>query len=156
MIKISIPNYKELEINHLCLDFNGTLAYHGTLKPHVAEVLMVLAKEIEIHVLTADTFCCAEEELKDLPINLVIIPSDKQAATKLKFVENLGFENAVCVGNGRNDAKMLKEAAVGIVIIQEEGAAVSSILNADIACHNIEDALHLLLYPNRMIATLRS
>ena len=61
----------------------------------------------------------------------------------------------VCIGNGRNDSLMLKEAALGICLIQAEGANVVSLLNADIACKSAKDALELLLNPKRLIATLR-
>ncbi|MFA5905594.1 MAG: hypothetical protein WC836_16810 [Desulfobacula sp.] len=36
------------------------------------------------------------------------------------------------VGNGANDRLMLKEAAIGITVLQEEGLAVSSLLEADL------------------------
>jgi len=156
MIEIKIPDYKTLKIEHLCLDYNGTLAFHGKLKEKVSEVLCELAQHLDIHVLTADTFGNVKEEMKDLPVEIVLIGKEEQAKGKLQFVENLGFDNSVSIGNGRNDAKMLKEAAIGIAIMQEEGAASVAILNANIVCNNILDALHLLLYPTRIIATLRS
>lgn len=156
MIEIKIPDFKTLELKHLCLDYNGTLAFHGELKEKVGEVLTVLSQELEIHVLTADTFGNVKQQMKDLPVDIVVIGNEDQAKGKLEFVERLGFENSVCIGNGRNDVKMLKESALGIAMLQEEGAASASILNADIVCKDILDALHLLLYPTRMIATLRS
>jgi soluble P-type ATPase len=51
---------------------------------------------------------------------------------------------------------MVKEAALGIAVIEKEGAAVETLLAADIVCGNILDALELLLNPKRLIATLRS
>ena len=156
MIEIIVPDYKTFKLEHLCLDYNGTLAFHGELKDKVGEVLTVLAQHLEVHILTADTFGNVKEQLKDLPVDIVLIGKDEQAKGKLQFVEDLGFENSVCMGNGRNDAKMLKEAAIGIALVQEEGAASVAVLNADIVCKDILDALHLLLYPTRMIATLRS
>lgn len=156
MIEIKIPDFKTLKIEHLCLDYNGTLAYHGSLKDQVGEILSVLSEHLTIHILTADTFGNVKEVMQDLPVDIVLIGSDKEVKNKLEFIEGLGFENSVCIGNGRNDAKMLKEAAVGIAMLQEEGAASVAIMNADIVCHDILDALHLLLYPSRMIATLRS
>ena len=60
------------------------------------------------------------------------------------------------MGNGRNDALMLKEAALGIAVIQEEGGAVETLLAADIVTHSVLVALDLLLNPLRLTATLRS
>jgi soluble P-type ATPase len=51
---------------------------------------------------------------------------------------------------------MLKEAILGIAVIQEEGAAVESLVAADIVTRSILDALDLLLRPLRLTATLRS
>ncbi|HKJ46485.1 MAG TPA: hypothetical protein VJ991_11715, partial [Balneolales bacterium] len=59
-------------------------------------------------------------------------------------------------GNGRNDRLMLDEAAVGIAVIQKEGASFQSLQAADVICTNIIDALELLVYPKRLTATLRS
>jgi soluble P-type ATPase len=51
---------------------------------------------------------------------------------------------------------MLKEAALGIAVIQEEGGAIKTLLAADIVMRSILDALDLLLHPLRLTATLRS
>jgi soluble P-type ATPase len=63
------------------------------------------------------------------------------------------------VGNGRNDQLMLKEAALGIAVILEEGAAAATLnatLNAaDVVCTHIVSALELLTNPLRLMATLR-
>ena len=60
------------------------------------------------------------------------------------------------MGNGRNDRLMLDEAALGVVVVQREGAAVETLLAADVVCQSIVDALDLLLNPLRLKATLRS
>lgn len=51
---------------------------------------------------------------------------------------------------------MLHEAALGLVVIQAEGAAQIAVAAADIVSKSIEDALDLLLRPKRLIATLRN
>jgi len=68
----------------------------------------------------------------------------------------LGKENVVSIGYGQNDALMLKESALGIALIQSEGAFIGTLLNADIICTHINDALNLLLKPLRIKATLRT
>ena len=62
----------------------------------------------------------------------------------------------MAVGNGRNDRLMLKEAALGIALLQAEGAAVEALLAADVVAPDILAALDLLLAPDGLIATLRS
>ena len=71
-------------------------------------------------------------------------------------MEDLGAERTACIGNGRNDRAMLEKAGLGILVIQEEGAAVESLLAADVACRDILAALQLLLHPLRLVATLRT
>ena len=56
MIKIDIPGYQTLGLEHLVLDHNGTLACDGLLIKGVRECLTILSAELTIHVLTADTF----------------------------------------------------------------------------------------------------
>ena len=68
----------------------------------------------------------------------------------------LGADATVAVGNGRNDRLMLKEAALGISVILEEGAAVETVMSGDVVCRSVLDAFDLLLNPLRLVATLRS
>lgn len=156
MITIDIPGFKKLELLHLVSDYNGTLAMDGKLLPGVADLLESLASLIKIHVITADTFGLAHTELSGLPVELIIAPTESQADTKLQFVNDLGAEHVVAIGNGRNDRKMLTAAAIGIALIQREGGSAQSIANADLVCNSVIDALNLLLNPKRLIASLRS
>jgi soluble P-type ATPase len=50
---------------------------------------------------------------------------------------------------------MLKQAALGIVAMQTEGAATAALLVADVVTSGIIDALDLLFHPDRLKATLR-
>ena len=43
MIAVDIPGYRELRLEHLVLDYNGTLAEDGKLLPGVATTLQALA-----------------------------------------------------------------------------------------------------------------
>jgi soluble P-type ATPase len=40
-------------------------------------------------------------------------------------------------------------------VIQKEGASARALMNADIVCNSIVDALELLTNPLRIVATLR-
>jgi soluble P-type ATPase len=156
MIEIDIPGYKILQLKHLVLDYNGTLSCDGKLISGVGRELRSLAEKMQIHVLTADTFGKARSGLKDIPCELSVLPVANQDFGKLEYVKDIGAVSAVCIGNGRNDNLMLKEAALGIAVVLEEGAAVKTILSADVVCTSIISALELLSNPLRLVATLRS
>ena len=156
MLETSIPGYRTLLISYLVLDYNGTIACDGHLLPGVRERLEALSKTVSIHILTADTFGSVEKEMTGIPCEVVVIGKANQTQAKAEYVHQLDAQKTVSVGNGRNDAGMLKEAALGIAVIQEEGATVETLLAADIVTHSILDALDLLLHPVRLTATLRS
>ena len=155
MIKIPIPGIPTIEIEHLVLDFNGTLAFDGKILSGVKEILHDLSQNLQIHVITADTFGKAAEELTGVECMLKILETDNHTAEKAAYVEKLGSPYTVAVGNGRNDADMLKTAAVGIAVMQAEGLSGIAMQNADIVTATIIDALNLLRNPMRMVATLR-
>ena len=156
MIDLSIPGHDDLHLEHLVLDYNGTLAIDGHLINGVKAVLDRLKDSIHIHVLTADTFGKAKDGLKGIDCILSILPSGRQDVGKLEFVQNLGSGLTAAIGNGRNDCLMLAEAALGIAVVQKEGAAVETIRSADLICTDIVSALELLCHPLRLAATLRS
>jgi soluble P-type ATPase len=155
MIHVSIPGFGDYRLEELVLDYNGTLAIDGRLIPCVREKIKVLTKSLRIHVLTADTFGSAAEELRDLPCKLTVISTESQDTAKQDYVKALGAAKCVCVGNGRNDRRMLHVAALGIVVIQREGASSETINSAKIVCASIIDAFELLENPKRLMATLR-
>jgi len=156
VISVAIPGFRKLDLAHLVADYNGTMALDGQLLPGVADVLIRLAPAIRIHVITADTFGSARAQLAGLPVELTIIPVESQAAAKLQFVAALGAETVVAIGNGRNDREMLRAAALGIALVQREGASAEAIASADVVCSSVIDALDLLRNPKRLIASLRS
>ena len=153
MLEISIPGYKMLSLYHLVMDYNGTLAVDGTLLYGVRPRLLSLADQLQLHVVTADTFGMARSQLENLPSELAILPAAEQAKAKLAYIQRLGV---AAIGNGRNDCLMLQEAALGIAVIQGEGAARETCFSAQVLAPDILAALGLLLFPKRLIATLRS
>jgi soluble P-type ATPase len=156
MLRMTIPGWKNLQLSHLVLDYNGTIAFDGHLIDGVKPRLSSLAASLTLHILTADTFGGVREALSGIPCQLAIIPVDQQAEAKLAYIAQLDQETCVCIGNGRNDRLMLKEAALGIALVQAEGAAVEAIVAADVVTLNILNALDLLSHPLRLTATLRS
>ncbi len=153
---ISIPGYGELDLKYLVMDYNGTLAVDGMLIEGVKEALTMLSPHLSLHVLTADTFGKAKSGLSGIECSLSILSEKDQPAGKLAFVQSLGAENTVSIGNGRNDQLMLKSSALGIAVILEEGASAETLQSADIVCTSIVSALNLISNPLRVVATLRS
>ena len=156
MIEINIPGHQKLALKHIVLDYNGTIACDGRMIAGVKENLAALADKLQIHILTADTFGKAGSSLEGIKCKLSILSEEAQDTGKLEYVNRLGAEHAVCIGNGRNDRLMLKEAALGVAVILGEGAAAETVMAADIVCTDIVSALELLTHPLRLIATLRT
>ncbi len=156
MLEFHIPGGKILEIEHLVLDYNGTIATDGKLIPKVGDFLHRLKDKVQVHVLTADTFGSAAQNLQGINCQLSVMPPGRQDTGKLRYVKKLGARKTVCIGNGRNDLLMIKKAALGIVVILEEGACSATVMTADIVCKSVVDALQLLLEPGRLVATLRN
>lgn len=155
MIEINIANFGHLRLNHLVLDYNGTLAFDGGVISGVTDMLELLAEHIQIHILTADTFGSVHQAFAGSAFTIHVLPKGNEEEGKALYVRRLGSMSAVCIGNGRNDRLMLKEAGLGIAVLQREGAAMQALLAADILISDIIDALDLLLHPKRITATLR-
>jgi soluble P-type ATPase len=156
LISIDIPDFGRLEIEHVVLDYNGTLAVDGELIPGVLERFERLAPHCELHVVTADTFGRVADTLAQAPCSIRILKPGAQDRAKLQFVEELGAARTVAIGNGRNDRLMLAAAALGIAVMLDEGVASATLAAADVLVKSIHDALDLLLEERRLVATLRS
>jgi soluble P-type ATPase len=156
MIEIRIPDFGHVRAEHLVLDFNGTIACDGVIPGNVRELLQVLSGDVEIHILTADTHGNAAAVCEGLPCGLVVLPEGAQDVSKRDYVRKLGAGRTVCIGNGRNDRLMVKEAAIGIAVIGEEGASTETVAAAHVVCRSAGEALSLLIYPLRLVATLRT
>ena len=152
---INIPGYKELNLQNLILDYNGTIALDGEIPQEVKDALCRLSEEFSIYVLTADTHGTAKAMCQGLPLTIMTFPSDTAMDSKLEIVTSLGADTCVAMGNGRNDCKMCKACALSIAILGEEGAYSGLLTATDICTRSILDALALLEKPKRLIATLR-
>ena len=155
MKEITIPGRGNYKLRHLVLDLNGTIALDGKIIEGVEERLNQLSSILNICIVTADTHGSARQLEENLGIKIYKIERGKEDAQKLTLVQELGKENTTCIGNGSNDASMLRECILGICIAGQEGASVEAVTNSDLIVANINDALDLLLKPSRLIATLR-
>jgi P-type E1-E2 ATPase len=152
VLTIDLRGGGSFELDHLVLDINGTLTDHGTLIEGVAERLGLLTDVLEIHVLTADTFGTADGVARRIGATATTIADGAEKAAR---IEALGADRVVAIGNGRNDEAMIRAARLGIAVLGTEGAAVPTLLAADVVCASITDALDLLLDERAMTATLR-
>ena len=154
-IHLDIPGWNSLRLEYLVLDVNGTVAVDGETLPGVAERLAAVPMSLTTYLVTADTYGRAAEIGAQLGAQVLYIQAGDEAGQKRALVERLGAQRAVAVGNGANDAEMLAAAALGIAVLGPEGLAVAALQAADLVVGRIEDALDLLLRPQRLVATLR-
>ena len=155
MIELNIPGRGQIELEHLVCDVNGTLAVDGNLQDGLVRSLSAIKDRLTLHLLTADTH--GRQKTIDLQLNLkaVRIQPGDEALRKAEFVRRLSAERVVAIGQGANDAAMLKEARLGICVLSLEGVAVETLMAADLVVPDIFSALDLLEKPLRIVASLR-
>jgi P-type E1-E2 ATPase len=155
MIEMNIPGRGLVELEHVVCDVNGTLALDGQLLEGVARLLNSLRDRLELHLLTADTH--GRQEIIDLQLGLraARITPGNEGEQKAAYVQRLGAEHVVAIGQGANDALMLKAAGLGICVLSREGVALETLLAANVLAPDIQSALELLDRPLRLVATLR-
>lgn len=156
MLELKLPDNSVLRLKNLVLDFNGTIAVDGFLLDGVQECLTRLADNgLSIYIITADTHGSTTAQCAHLPVTIIIREGDNVTQHKKEFIEALGALHTVSIGNGRNDRALFESSALSIAVIGKEGCFTTSALSATIIVTNIVDALNLLLYPKRLLATLR-
>lgn len=155
MIELDIPGRGTYKLEHLVSDVNGTLALDGHLLDGIARIIHKLQDRLQIHLLTADTH--GRQSIIDNQLNLTAVRVSKghEAEQKAAYVHNLGADTVIALGQGANDAAMLKTAMIGIGLVSVEGIAVETLLSADIIVPDIYTAFDLLVNPLRMVASLR-
>lgn len=155
-MKFEIPGRDTLSISHLVLDYNGTIAFDGQLISGVAERLAQLARHLEVHIISADTFGSCRTQCQKLDCHLHLLENTLPGGPmKEKLVQHLGPAHVAAIGNGTNDMAMLEKAALGIAVLGPEGLCANTLSNADLVVADICAALDLLLHPERLVATLR-
>jgi P-type E1-E2 ATPase len=155
MIEVDVPGWGRLHLAHLVLDVNGTIAADGQIVEGVAERLAVLARQVEVHLITADTHGRQAELDARLGLRATRIGAGQEQVQKAERVRALGAKTVCYVGNGANDAAALEAAGVGIAVLGVEGLALEALRAADVLAPSITAALELLLVPARLVATLR-
>jgi P-type E1-E2 ATPase len=155
MIELEIPGRGTIQLEHLVCDVNGTLAVDGRLLEGVAKAIARLSDRLTVHLVTANTHGKQALINQQLGLQAHLLTPGQEAQQKADFVNSLGAQHVVAVGQGANDAEMLSAAVIGICVLSAEGTAVPALLAADVVTRDIQSALDLLEKPLRMIATLR-
>ena len=155
MISVSIPGWGDIDIEYLVVDYNGTCALGGKLKEGVKEVMERISRYIKVFIITADNYDNIDSEGNTIGFSIIKVGKEGSGKEKARIIRELGPEKVVAIGNGANDAMMLREAALGIGVIGEEGCANALIKEADLVVKSIIDAFNIILHPERIVATLR-
>lgn len=155
MIKFEIPGEGSLVIEHVVFDVNGTLALDGKILPGVKDQLKKLDDQVRIHLLTADTHGKQHEIDQQLGLSAVRVKKGNEAQQKAEYLNDLGRDQSIAIGQGANDSLMLKAAIIGICLLSQEGTSLDTMLAADIIVPDVNAAINLVLNPSRLIASLR-
>ena len=155
MLNIQIPGRDAMVLNHLILDYNGTIAEDGEIIEGIRPRLEALSKELSIYVITADTHGTAAQKCEGLPLQVLTFPTTQVGDIKAREVRKLDG-GVITVGNGFNDIQMSDAADLSICVMGKEGCCGALLMHTDVVVTSIEDALDLLLIPGRLRATLRT
>ena len=127
MIEVNIPGRGKLTIEYLVMDVNGTLALDGILMDGVVERITSLRNRLDVHLLTADTHGGQAVIDQLLGFKAVRIQPGNELEQKAAYVRQLGPERVIAIGQGANDAGMLRVAALGICVMSVEGLALETL-----------------------------
>lgn len=155
MIELNIPGRGVIQLQHLVCDVNGTIALDGQLREGVKQYLSTLRDRLTLHLLTSDTH--RKQDMIDMQLGMQAVrihPGD-EAGQKAAYINMLGAETCVAIGQGANDAGMLRQAALGICVLSPEGTALETLMQADLVTATVYEALDLLDKPLRIVASLR-
>ena len=155
MLCVNIPGRGEQIFSHLVLDFNGTIAEDGRIIPGIAERLDKLSNSLDISVITADTHGTAARRCQGLPLTVLTFPTTEVGAIKADHVRSL-TGGVITIGNGFNDIAMSEAADLSVCVLGPEGCCGKLAARCDVLTRSIEDALDLILKPDRLRATLRT
>lgn len=155
MIAIDIPGRESISIEHVVLDYNGTIAVDGHVLEPLKERFCELLKKVSVVVLTADTYGTVRAECEPLGLQIETFPRSKAAECKAEIVKGLSG-GVACFGNGFNDIAMFDECALSVAVIEGEGLCAGLLSHADVVVSSACDGLDLLLKPNHLRATLRT
>ena len=156
MLIYKIPGRKDIEIENIVFDYNGTIAIDGKILGRVKESLLELKKHVNVYILTADTYGTAKKECINIGVQILTFPKENAGESKRNIVKNLGGEKTFCIGNGFNDIPMFKESILSIAVVEGEGCSGKLLPYADIVTRSITEAIEIVLSKDKIKATLRN
>ena len=156
MIELALPGRDiTMELKNLILDLNGTLTIDGQLLDGVKSHVDELKPLLQVYLLTSDTRGCGSVVADEMGIPIFKVGNQRGGEDKLDFLNTVGPEETIVIGNGYNDRLILENAALSIAVIGAEGCCTQALQKADLVVNDIIYALDLLLNPLRIVATLR-
>jgi soluble P-type ATPase len=151
-IRREIPGAEPLELDHLLLDVNGTIANRADLIDGVEERVAKVRELLEVHLLSSDTLHTLDETAARLGVAATRVTNGTE---KRDYAVRLGPGRCAAIGNGVNDVPMLEAVRLGIAIVGPEGAGAPTLRAADVVCGSVLDALDLVLEDDTTKSTLR-
>ena len=153
MLAIKIAGRGELQLEHLLLDVNGTITDRGELIDGVVPLIRAVADDLNIHLVSADTFGTAEAIARELSATFNRVETGAQ---KRAYAEELGAGSCAAIGNGANDIELMRVCALAVAVTGPEGLSSGAVAAADVICPSILVALGLFTEPRTLSATLRA
>lgn len=157
-ITIDVPGFGKRHIRIAVSDYTGTYSFGGSIQPDVKKRLRELVTLVDLHIVTADSFGTAEQELAGIAIPYKLRTASHDIE-KAAYVSQFDLLHVAAFGNGNNDRLMLKAVKEGsglaIAVDNGEGCAMDAMRNADVFAVGAANAIDLLLDPVRLKATLR-
>ena len=158
MKEFIIPHYGKITIKNIIFDINGTIQFKGQIADDLVKKFQELKKSYKVYLVSADTRGNLKELAEKLEVSYIKINpiENSEAEEKNRELIKLGKDVTVAVGNGNNDALMLKNSILGITVLGSEGATIKSILNSDVIVPDPISAINFLLDEKVILGTLRS
>lgn len=154
-ILLKIPKFKTIKVKNIVFDYNGTIATSGFVSSEVFDQIIALTKTFNVFIVTADTFGTVRKRFDATPVEVYIIDRDNGTDDKAQFVETIGAEHTIALGNGNNDDQMLNVSAIGISVLGDEGVSVKTLNSSDLLIKDLLDFFDMVEQPKKLIASLR-
>jgi len=152
---INVPETGKYEIENIVFDYNGTIAINGDIISGILEKIVKLTESFNVTIITADTFNTVRKAFEGTDVNVHIIDNENGTIQKKLFIEEIGSNKTIVLGNGRNDELMLKEAIISVAILNDEGVSLKALNNADFLLKDINHFFEMIEEPKKLVAILR-